>query len=75
MIDSSHAFSGMGRQEQVGPWVEFKVLVADEEERMPARQNPAEVHCRGLPGDGQGARGSRAAAFASGLVIAGSPHL
>ena len=58
-----------------GPCIKMKVLVADEEERTPARQNSAEVHCRGYPGDGQGAMGSWAAILGAGIVTAGSPHL
>lgn len=55
-----------------GPCTRMKVLVADEEERTPARQHSAAVHCRGYPGDGQGAMGSRAAILGAGVV---SPHL
>ena len=76
MIDSSlrTAFNGMSEPE-IGPRIQMKVLIADEEERTSLRQNSAEVHSRSLLGDGQGATGPKAALLGAGIVIAGSPHL
>lgn len=76
LIDSSQrtAFNGDDWAGK-GPHIKMKVLIADEEEKMPVRQNSAEVHWRGLPGGAQDATASREAISGAGVVIAGSPLL
>lgn len=51
LIDSSQktVFNVDGWAE-TAPCMKMKVLVADEEERTPARLNLAEFHCTGCPG-------------------------